>query len=324
MNDFPKRDQIGICFAHSAYQVRSAFLTRGQDMRSWEVRDVSALDDAVCDANVLVISGMWSNDLIDRAPKLRYVQSISAGVDQYSKDMLRARGIRLASGQGVNSTAVAQQAMTLMLALVRRLHIARDDQSRSFWRGPALRMDEREDELGGKTVVIVGLGRIGSTLADLCLAFGMKVIGLRRRVPEPCQDPVEMRAMAELGDVLPLADFVVLACPHTPETENLIDVDMLSRMKPSSFLVNVGRGACVDENAVAEALSAGRIAGAGLDVFRQEPLPETSPLWRIPSLIVTPHRGGETRRYEDNVVAILFENLERLWRGEAELCNQIV
>lgn len=325
MTDFPARDKIGVCFAHSAYHVRNAFLPHGGDIRSWEVREGAALNDAVHDADVLVISGMWSDDLIDRAPKLRYVQSVSAGVDQYSKDRLRERGIRLASGQGVNSTAVAQQAITLMLALIRRLHLARDDQSRAFWRGPALEIEDREDELGGKVVVIVGLGRIGTALAELCTAFGMKVIGLRRNVQAaPRGGSAEVRQISELNDVLPLADFVVLSCPHTPQTENLINADTLSMMKASSFLVNVGRGACVDEDALSDALAARRISGAGLDVFRHEPLPDSSPLWRIPSVIVTPHRGGETRRYEENVVDILLENLDRLWRGETALRNQIV
>lgn len=323
MSAFPSRDEIGICFAHSAYHVRDAFLLVGGDTRSWEVRDSRALETAVFDANVLVISGLWSDSLVEKAPKLRYVQSISAGVDQYSRDLLRERGIRLASGQGVNSTAVAQQAMALMLALARRVHIARDDQQRKSWRGPALDLGNREDELTDKVVAVVGLGRIGSTLADLCLAFGMKVLGLRRNITSG-NASCELRHMDELHDVLPSADFVVLACPHTPETENLIDERALALMKPSAFLVNVGRGACLDEEAVAEALAVGRIAGAGLDVFREEPLPASSRLWSIPTALITPHRGGETRRYEGNVVAILWENLNRLWRGETGLLNQVV
>ncbi len=130
--------------------------------------------------------------------------------------------------------------------------------------------------------------------------------------------------MDELGAVLPEADYVALCCPLTPETENLIDRAALGRMKPSSYLVNVARGRVVDEAALIEALGDRRVAGAGIDVTVDEPLPANSPLWTMPQVLITPHTAGETRRYEDNVIDILEENLARLWRGETELRNQIV
>jgi phosphoglycerate dehydrogenase-like enzyme len=124
--------------------------------------------------------------------------------------------------------------------------------------------------------------------------------------------------------VLPEADFVALCCPLTEETDRLIDADAFAHMKKSAFLVNVARGRCVDEAALIEALRAGRIAGAAIDVAVDEPLPAASPLWDMPNLLVTPHTAGETRRYEDNVLDILIDNLDRLWRGEAALRNQVV
>ena len=120
------------------------------------------------------------------------------------------------------------------------------------------------------------------------------------------------------------ADFVALTCPLTPETERLIDAAALGRMKQSAYLVNVARGRVVDEAALIEALSARRIAGAALDVTVEEPLPPASPLWGMEHVLITPHTAGETRRYEDNVIEILRDNLDRLWRGETELRNQIV
>jgi phosphoglycerate dehydrogenase-like enzyme len=130
--------------------------------------------------------------------------------------------------------------------------------------------------------------------------------------------------MDELKSLLPEADFVVLSCPLTPETENLIDAEALARMKPSAHLVNVARGRVVDEPALVEALATHRIAGAALDVTVEEPLAPNSPLWAMEHALITPHTAGETRRYEDNVIEILRDSLERLWRGEKELRNQIV
>jgi phosphoglycerate dehydrogenase-like enzyme len=130
--------------------------------------------------------------------------------------------------------------------------------------------------------------------------------------------------MNELKALLPQADFVALACPLTKETENLIDADAFGRMKKSAFIVNVARGRCVDEAALCAALAGGGIAGAGIDVTAEEPLPATSPLWDFPNALITPHTAGETRRYEDNVLDILEENLSRLWNGDKTLRNQIV
>jgi D-2-hydroxyacid dehydrogenase (NADP+) len=124
--------------------------------------------------------------------------------------------------------------------------------------------------------------------------------------------------------VLPQADFVALTCPLTPETENLIDAKALAAMKSSACLVNVARGKVVNESALIAALSEKRIAGAALDCVWEEPLPATSRLWSMPNVLITPHTAGETRRYEDNVIDLLLENLERLWRGEAELKNQFI
>ncbi len=129
---------------------------------------------------------------------------------------------------------------------------------------------------------------------------------------------------SELHALLPQADIVALTCPLTPETEDLIDANALSLMKPSARLINVARGKVVDEEALISALQEGKIAAAALDVTREEPLPHTSPLWGMPNVLLTPHTAGETSRYEDNVLDILMENLERLWRGESNLRNQVV
>jgi D-2-hydroxyacid dehydrogenase (NADP+) len=321
---FPDRTNLTICFAHVAYRLGERFAVHKTRIRHAEVRTREDLDARIADADVLVVSGLWRNELIERAPKLRFVQSIGAGVDQFDRDALRARGIRLASAQGVNERAVSEHAMALILALMRHIPTARDNQRRRHWRGMISDLRSREDELGGKTLLIVGLGRIGSRLAALARAFGLRVIATKRDPSTGAGAADLVVSDSRLGEVLPQADIVALTCPLTPQTEKLIGAAAFAAMKPSAYLVNVARGRVVDEPSLIAALQAGRIAGAALDCTVQEPLPEASPLWGFDNVLITPHTAGETRRYEDNVLDILLENLERLWRGETELKNQVV
>jgi phosphoglycerate dehydrogenase-like enzyme len=320
----PPSDKIAICFAHVAYQLQERFAALDTGIHSFAVRDAETLMDRLGEADVLVVSGLWQNTLLDHAKKLRFIQAIGAGTDQFPRDELAPRGIRLASARGVNARAVAEHAMALILALSRRLPEARDNQARRVWRGMIGDLSRREDELGGKTLLVVGLGDIGGRLARLAKAFDMRVVGLRRDPSLGGGSVDAVHPMSALKSLLPEADFVALTCPLTNETENLIDAEALARMKPSSYLVNVARGRVVDEAALVEALGARRIAGAGLDVTAEEPLPPISPLWGMEHVLITPHTAGETRHYEDNVIEILRDNLERLWRGESQLRNQVV
>lgn len=321
---FPAKAQLTICFAHVAYQFQARFAVRNTGIASFELRNRDDLVRRIGEADVLVVSGLWNNDLVAEAKKLKFIQSASAGVDQYSREALAAHGIRLASAQGVNARAVAEHAMSLILALTRKLPEARDNQATHHWRGMIGDLDRREDELGGKTLLIVGLGRIGGRLAQLAKAFDLRVVGLRRDPTGGANGADEVHGMATLPALLPQADFVALTCPLTKETEGVIGAAALGAMKPSAYLVNVARGRCVDEAALVAAMRDGRIAGAALDCTHDEPLPAASPLWDLPNVFITPHTAGETRRYEDNVLDILQENLERLWRGETALRNQIV
>jgi len=320
----PDKDKLTICFAHVAYQMQQRFAILNTGIKSFEVRDATELERRVGEADVLVISGLWRNSLLERATRLRFIQSIGAGVDQFPRDDLAKRGIRLASARGVNARAVSEHAMALVLALARKLPEARDNQAKKVWRGMISDLGKREDELGGKTMIVVGLGPIGLRVAQLAKAFDMRVIGLRRDVKAGGGAADSVRTISEIKSLLPEADFVVLTCPLTKETERLIDAEAFRAMKPSAFLVNAARGRCVDEPALVEALAQNRIAGAGIDVTVEEPLPAASPLWSMTNALVTPHTAGETRRYEDNVVEILQENLARLWRGETTLRNQVV
>ncbi len=317
-------DDLVICFAHVAYRLHERFSLLNTGIKSFAVRDPESLENRVGEADVLVISGLWHDGLLDRAKKLRFIQAIGAGTDQFPREELAKRGIRLASARGVNYRAVAEHAMALILALSRRLPEARDNQAKRNWRGMIGDLSQREDELGGKTLLVVGLGQIGGRLAQLAKAFDMRVVGLRRDPAAGRGAADAVHTMGELKSLLPEADFVALTCPLTEETERLVDTEALGRMKPSAHLVNVARGRVVDEAALVEALAARRIAGAGIDVTIEEPLAASSPLWGMEHVLITPHTAGETRRYEDNVIEILRDNLGRLWRGDEQLRNQVV
>lgn len=324
MRTIPRKDDLTICFCHVAYRMAERFALRGTGIRHFQVANADELAARVGEADVVSVSMAWRNEMIERAPKLAFIQSISAGTDQYDKEKFKAAGIRLASAQGVNANAVAQHTMALILAFARQIHLGRDNQVKRVWRGMISDIAQREDELGGKTLLIVGFGHIGARLAALAKAFGMRVVALKRdpSVSIGTADAVlsEDRLLEQLSE----ADYVALTCPLTRETERLINAQAFAAMKPSAFLINVARGRVVDEPALIAALAEKRIAGAGIDCTVEEPLPASSPLWGFDNAIITPHTAGETRRYEDNVIDLLLENLERLWRGEATLKNQVV
>jgi D-2-hydroxyacid dehydrogenase (NADP+) len=321
---FPTRDSLTICFAHAAYRMKDRFELRDTGIKCFEVRAYDDLVKRIGEADVVLASGMWKNDLIPHASKLKFIQSISSGMDQYSKELLDAKGIRLASAAGVNARAVAEHAIALILAIARRLPEARDNQHKKTWRGMIGDLAQREDELGGKTLLVVGMGRIGSHLAKLARAFDMKVVGIRRDPKAGANGADSIHGMGDLVGLVPEADFVALTCALTPETTGLMSAAAFAAMKPSSVFVNVARGKVADEAALIATMKAGRIWAAALDVTADEPLPADSPLWSMPNVFITPHTAGETRAYEDNVLDILMENLDRLWRDEKSLRNQVL
>ncbi|MFM9975335.1 MAG: D-2-hydroxyacid dehydrogenase [Beijerinckiaceae bacterium] len=324
MAAFPEPARLRIGFAHPAYQLEAEFLNRRKDIKTALATSIPALDAMIPDVDVLLVSGLWRNTLLAHAKSLKFVQSISAGTDQYDRNMFRERGVRLASAQGANERAVAEHALALMLALSRHLHLGRDAQAKRLWRPMIGDPRQREQEQRGRSVVVIGFGRIGQRFGRMARALDCNVIGLRREaIPAPDAADSVM-SIDDLDLVLPQADVVVLTCPLTPQTERLINAQTLALMKPSAHLINVARGKVVDEAALVATLQAGALAAAALDMTEEEPLLPSSPLWAMPNVIITPHSAGETGRYEANVIDILEDNLARLWRGETDLKNQIV
>jgi len=324
MQKFPPPEDLTIQFAHSAYDFVDEFASRQTGIRHFQTFTREDTVARMGETDVLVLSGFWKNNWLEHDNRLKYVQAISAGYDYFDTSGLKARSIVLCNAGGVNSNAVSEHAFALLLGLTRRIHIARDDQNKHYWRGMGKAMSDREDELPGKTMLIVGLGYIGSRTAQLARAFGMKTIGIKRNTSgfESLVD--EIYPTDELMQHLPRADVVVLTCPLTPETTNLIDAAAFNAIKPSAYLINVARGRCVDQAAMVTALEEKRLAGAGIDTFEVEPLPEGSPLWGFENVILTSHTGGETRAYEKNIVDQLLENLNRLARDNDTLINRIV
>ena len=323
-NRLPGDDTLVVHFAHVAYRLAERFALRGAEIEHFQTWNQDDTRARIAEGHVLVLSGIWSDDLLDAAENLRFVQVCAAGYDRFDLDALRERGVALANGSGVNRNAVSDHAMALLLALARHVHTGRDRQREHAWRGMISDLGRREEELAGKTMLIYGLGSIGSRLARLARAFDMTAIGIKRDVANHDGSADDVRSPDRFLESLAEADVVVLTCPLTPQTENLIDADALERMKSGAYLINVARGGCVNEPDLVAALERGAIAGAGIDTTWEEPLVPDSPLWDFENALITPHTAGETRRYEDNVVDILIENIRKLQRGEGALVNGIV
>jgi phosphoglycerate dehydrogenase-like enzyme len=248
------------------------------------------------------------------ASGMRWLHTFSAGVDHPVFKTFLARGVRVTTSSGASARAVAQMAILFMLAQARGLAAHVSAQRERRW------VPVQGEDLEGKIAAVVGLGPIGVEVAGLAQALGMRVIGLRRKPvgAEPC----ETWPMARLAEALALADYVVLALPLTPETHHVLDAAALARMRPEARLVNVGRGELVDEAALAAALRDGRIAGAALDVFEAEPLPEASPLWDLPGVLVTPHVAAATPTTHHHAAEQFVENLKR-WVDGGPLRNEV-
>jgi phosphoglycerate dehydrogenase-like enzyme len=254
---------------------------------------------------------------LSRARRLRWIHATSAGVTGVLFPELVESPVVLTNGRGLHADAMAEHALAMMLAFARKLHVARDAQRAREWtQSSAWEEPPGIDSLVGATLGLVGLGAVGSAIAVRAKALGMRVLAVRRR---PAADPApadEQWPVSRLEELLPRVDWLVLAAPHTPVTERMIGAWELSLMKQSARLMNLGRGALVDESALIEALRTRRIAGAALDVFEAEPLPRTSPLWEIPDVIVTPHTSGLGPRLWERAMEQFAANLRRFIAGE--------
>ena len=282
-------------------------------------------DESLDDVEVLLrgpLPAATFDRLLARCPGLRWVHSATAGVERVLTPAAAQRGLAITNARGVYSEPIAEYVLMMMLAVIRRLPQLLELQREHTWQPLAAR------EMRDVTVGIVGLGSIGRAVAELALAFGARVVAVRRGEAPP--DPAE-RTLAGIdrllgGDQLPEllaeSDFVILALPLTNDTENLFDAHRLGLMKPGAWLINVARGALVDERALLRALKAGHLGGAVLDTVRNEPVEPTSPLFDVPNLILTPHTSWSSGRVLDRSIELFCDNLIR-FAADDELLNTV-
>lgn len=267
-------------------------------------------------------TGTWESDAVFtrrffgsvlRAERLQWMHLPNAGVDDPVFVQLLAKGVRLTTSVGANAEPIAQTAMAGLLALSRGFPAWWNAQQRRAWEP----LRRNRADLRGQTLLLVGVGAIGNQIARLARAVGLRVIGVRRR-PRSATDQVdELYSPSELPALLPSADWLVLACPLTDQTRNLIDAAALSLLPARAHVINVARGAVIDQEALTVALSERRLAGAYLDVFATEPLPSSSPLWQLPNVIVSPHDAAGSSGNFARVSELFLRNLEHWVRGEA-------
>ncbi len=276
--------------------------------------ELTKVADAECAIGTNI--GKRARKLLEAAPKVRWYHSVGAGVeDLVGVPEFRARGITLTNNSGSYDIPIAEHAIAFILAGAKRLHLYRDQQTGRSWK------EHRQDEIRGATLVVYGLGSIGAEIARLGSALGMRVIGVRRRVgPAPGVERIVPPEL--LSQVAAEADYLAVAAPLTAATRGAVSRDVIDRMKKTAWIVNIARGAIVDEDALVDALRQGRLGGAGLDTFTTEPLAADHPLWTLENVIISPHSSNSSPHLRERTLALFRENLRRFKSG-AELLNRV-
>jgi len=262
----------------------------------------------------VVVTFLWKDEWL--TDSLRWIQSVSAGTDQFGAERLRAHGVVLTSSRGIHEIPVSEHAIGLLLAMTRGIATAARDQAGHRWGRLTLR------EISGMTLGVLGLGTIGEGIARRAAGLGMRVIGTKRH-PEGYRGAAEEVFPPEKTlEVFEKADAVVITLPGSSETAGLVGAAELEALR-GGWLVNVGRGSVVDLPALVAAMERGILAGAALDVFDEEPLPPTSPLWDLPGVVITPHVAGLSSRYGERLAGVFARNLAA-YRGQGEWHNRVV
>lgn len=305
-----------------AHDLEDELLSAAKDAApGWEIvtgKDEEQWGPHMKDASVVAGWKKAMTPYLDHAENLEWVQSWSAGIDSHPLEDFEKHKIKLTSANGVHAFPIAETIFALMLGWTRHIHTYTRQQQEKKWHHAGLKL-----ELHGKKLALLGAGAIGKETAKIAKAFGMEVAGFRRS-GEQEQYFDQMYKLDQLHDILPEADYVVITLPLTKETNNLFIKETFNKMKSESFLVNIGRGEIIDEEAMIHALKDGKIAGAGLDVFATEPLPEESPLWEMDNVIITPHTAGSTEYYNDRVIKeILIPNLKSFTKDKKLSVNEV-
>ena len=262
----------------------------------------------------VLVAFQWEDEWL--VPGLRWIQSVSAGTDQFPLDGLRDAEVVLTSAVGIHDVQVSEHAFGLLLGLTRGIGASVRNQTNRVWEWPTV------VDLSGMTLGVLGLGVIGEAVARLAKAFGMVVLGTKRLVDGYSGAADEVFGPDETLEVFRRSDAVIVTLPGTPETAGVVGLEEFDALA-GGFFINVGRGSVVDESALIEALRSGGLRGVGLDVFREEPLSEDSPLWSMPNVIITPHLAGASPRYGERLAELFARNLAA-FHGEGEWVNRVV
>jgi D-2-hydroxyacid dehydrogenase (NADP+) len=271
------------------------------------------LPDILADAEA-VLCGSFPATMRAMAPKLRWVQYWSAGVDGKLYPELFANGCLVATGSGIHAASCSEHVLAMMLAFARGLPLSFAAQQRKDW-AARRQISDSFFEMEGKTVGIVGAGVIGQAIGVRCQAFGMRTVGTRRDTSQPTHGIDVLLSHLQYHDLILESDFIVLALPLTNSTQMIFGEDEIEIVKKGTYFFNIGRGGLVDERWLLKALQNRWLAGAGLDVFADEPLPADSPFWELPNVIITPHVGGVTPHYWPRFARLVREQAERLLDG---------
>ncbi|MCE2720650.1 MAG: D-2-hydroxyacid dehydrogenase [Dolichospermum sp.] len=248
--------------------------------------------------------------VLDAAPLLRWHHAPNAGVNHILTPKYLERDLILTNGAGVHGIPIAEFVITYLLAYTKRLPILYQLHAEHNWQRGLPNI-----ELFGKTLLIIGAGGIGQEIAVRAKAFGMRIFGSSRQ-SQPLPNFDKVVGANEWKQLLSESEFVVIAAPLTPETKGLIDLETLRLFRPDSYLINIARGAIVEESALTKALQEGWIAGAALDTVFTEPLPAESPLWTLPNVFITPHCSGNSPRVKERTIALFLENFTRYRQGQ--------
>ena len=263
---------------------------------------------AVKDAEI--IFGEIDREIFLEAKNLRWIQVKSAGVDKYLFPELLKSPVLLTNTSGIHRKPISEMIMAMILALAKKLHIFMQFKDKAVWE------KLMPEELSDKTLGLLGLGSVGMETAWKAKCFDMRILALKRK---PIRRPTyvdEILGPEDLDYLLSESDFLVITVPLTAETYHMIGEEELRKMKPTAYLINISRGAVVDNRALIKALKEGWIAGAALDVFEEEPLPEDSEFWRLENVIITPHVSGRSPHYDERAVKIFCINLKRYLEGK--------
>ncbi|HZC46723.1 MAG TPA: D-2-hydroxyacid dehydrogenase [Candidatus Acidoferrum sp.] len=296
----------------------------GAELADRQCRTVEEAAEFVSSGCDVMLTFRVPNDIAERARGLKWIQLLSAGADHVLGGPLKGSTIPITTTSGIHATPIAEYTLASMLAYGHRIHLALRAQIRREWMRSGAFMGS-VDEIRGKTIGIIGYGSIGRETARLAAAFGMTVLALKRNPAERVDTgwypagvgdpdgsiPARFFGPDEREAILRESDYVSVTLPLTNHTRKFIGEREFAAMKPAAYIVNVGRGEVIDEHAMAAALTAARIGGAGLDVFEHEPLEASSPLWELENAILTPHISGGYRAYMDRACELFAENLKR-------------